>query len=274
MIAYLQFEWLKLSKRMMPRILMALIIGLTAVTFWGQGTRSHFRGNLFLPRGWLVGLTLFSFFAAFFWPVLGGTWAGNEYGWGTIRTILTRRPYRIQHVLATLAILTAGVGVGILAVLAVATVGSLAISELTGNPAWISSIWSGTFFLVLIKGFLAAWFVSTFYLLFAYAAATIARSAAVGIGVGIGGTFAQLILTRIFSSLGGIWNDISLQFPFTYASNMITRVVGGQLIAGSGLASVDPGTPSATASVIALLIYAAIFLGATLVVVRTRDVTS
>jgi ABC-type transport system involved in multi-copper enzyme maturation permease subunit len=274
MTAYLSFEWLKFSKRWMPRIIVLLMIGLTIVAFWGEGTRIGARENLFLPRGWLAALTFVAFFAPFFWPVLGGSWAGSEYGWGTIRTILTRRPQRIEHVLSALAVLLVGVAVGLLALLVAATFAGLVVSALTSNATWVASVWSGAFLAILIKGFLTAWFVSSFYVVFAYAAATIFRSAAVGIGLGIGGTFAQLILFRIFFGLGGVWQTIALHFPFNYSQNVITRVVGSGLVPGSDLASSSPTDPSAVASLVALSIYGAICLALTLIAVRARDVTA
>lgn len=272
MIASMQFEWLKLSRRWMPRILLLMILGLISIAFWGSGTHGG-RENLFLPRGWLAGLEYATFFAAFFWPVLGGSWAGNEYGWGTIRTILTRRPFRIQQVLSALAVLVLGVGAAIIAILIASTVGGMLVGALTGNGAWTTGLWSGAFASVLLKGALTAWFVATFYLLLAYTTAVIFRSPAVGIGVGIGATFAQLVLTEIFRSLGGTWYDIARHFPFAYSQDMITQVVRGQFVPGSDLGSVNPGTPSAGQSLIALTLYAAILLAATFWTVRVRDVT-
>ena len=274
MTAYLSFEWLKFSKRWMPRIIIGLLICLTALAFWGTGTRSGDRADLFLPRGWLAALTYCSFFAPFFWPALGGSWAGNEYGWGTIRAALTRRPNRIEHVAAALAILFVGLAISIVAILLAGTVGGLVVSGLTGNATWVGGVWSAGFFGMLAKGTLTAWYVSAFFLLVAYAAATIFRSAAVGIAVGIGGTLAQDVLFRIFVGLGDFWKDVALHCPLNYANSMITRVVGGGLIPGSNLASTGVNDPSAGQSLVALAIYSAIFLAMTLYVVRVRDVTA
>lgn len=274
MTSYLSFEWLKLSKRWMPRIILLMLLGLTILAFWGQGTRIEGRGNLFLPRGWLAALSFCAFFAPFFWPVLGGSWAGNEYGWGTIRAILTRRPQRIAHVVSALVILLIAVALGILAILVVASLASIAVSSLTGNPTFVSSIWTGSFLAVLVKGFLTTWYVSAFYLVLAYAAATIFRSAAVGIGLGIGATFAQVVLMRIFLDLGGNWKVIALHFPFNYSGSVITRVVSSGLIPGTNLASSGPNDPSAAASILALGIYGLICLALTLIAVRVRDVTA
>jgi ABC-type transport system involved in multi-copper enzyme maturation permease subunit len=274
MTAYMSFEWLKFSRRWMPRIVLVMLLCLTVLAFWGQGTRLEARDDLFLPRGWLAALSFASFFAPFFWPVLGGSWAGNEYGWGTIRTILTRRPYRIEHALAALVVLVIGVGVALLAILAVGSLAAVFVSTATGNDAFVSGVLDGTFVATLVKGFLTAWYVSAFYLLVAYAAATVFRSAAVGIGIGIGSTLAQIVLRGIFGALGGVWNDIALHFPFAYTESMITRVVGPELVPGTNLARVASDAPSAGASLLAVAIYSAIVLAITLVVVRSRDVTA
>src|SRR5450759_2977149 len=61
MSAYLSFEWLKLSKRWMPRVILLMMLALTILVFWGQATRIHGRGNLLLPRGWLAALAFCSF---------------------------------------------------------------------------------------------------------------------------------------------------------------------------------------------------------------------
>ncbi|MDB5074926.1 MAG: hypothetical protein JWO42_1105 [Chloroflexi bacterium] len=274
MSAYLSFEWLKFGKRWMPRVIVVLLVGLTVLAFWGQGTREGGRADLFLPRGWLAALSFASFFAPFFWPVLGGSWAGNEYGWGTIRAVLTRRPNRIEHVLAALAILLIGVAMGIVAILVTGSVAGIAVTALTGNNVWTSGVWSNDFLTTLIKGILTAWYVSAFYLVLAYAAATIFRSAAVGIAFGIGSTLAQFVLRGIFFDLGGVWKDIALHFPVVYANSMITQVVGGQLVPGTSLARITPEDPSAGQSLVALAIYGAIFLALALLAVRTRDVTA
>jgi ABC-2 type transport system permease protein len=270
----LSFEWLKLSKRLMPRIILLMLLGLTSLAFWGQATRVTGLPNLFLPRGWLTALAFCSFFAPFFWPVLGGSWAGNEYGWGTIRSVLTRRPQRITHALSALAILFVGVLIGIIAIVIVATLASIAVSITTGNPAWTSGIFTGAFVATLGKGILTAWYVSSFYLLLAYAAAVVARSPAVGIGFGIGSTLAEVVLSEIFANLGGVWNTIAQHFPFVYSRGMITSVVHSSLVSGTAMARVEPGSPSATASLIAIAIYGGVLLAAMVVALRVRDVTA
>lgn len=274
MIAYASFEWLKLSRRWMPRIILLLMLGLIVIAFWGQSTRGAEQASLVLPRGWLIVLIFTSFFAPFFWPVLGGSWAGNEYGWGTIRMVYTRRPYRIEHALATLLVLVVGIGIALLAALVVGTVGGLLVGAITSHHSFPGGVLGGTFLGTLVKGFLSAWYISAFYLLLSYAAATVFRSAAVGIGFGIGSTLAEVVLRGIFEALGGIWKDISDQFPFFYTSDMTTSVVRSGLAPGSGIGRPDPSVPSVSQSVIVLAIYMAFLLLVTFAALRTRDVTA
>jgi hypothetical protein len=100
MTALLSFEWLKLERWWMPRVVVVLISVLTLGASCVLGANVTERGDLLLPRGWLAALSFSSIFAPFFWPLLGASWAGNEYGWGTIRSVLSRRPNRVEHALA------------------------------------------------------------------------------------------------------------------------------------------------------------------------------
>ncbi len=271
---YLSFEWLKMSKRWMPRVIVVLLVALIVVAFWGLGTRAAARENLLLPRGWLAALSLCSFFAPFFWPVLGGSWAGNEYGWGTIRSVLTRRPNRLEHFSAGLAVLLAGVALAIAAIVAAGTGAGAAVAWLTGNRVWVGGLWSADYLSMLLKGALTAWYISAFYLVLGYTAAVVFRSAAVGIAVGIGGTLAEYVLRRILEALGGVWQSIAEHFPASYSDSTITQVVKGGLVPGSSLADAGSSAPSAGQSLVALALYAVIFLAIAVSALRIRDVTA
>lgn len=272
--SYLSFEWLKVTKRKMPAIIIALLMILLGIFFWGQGTQVRDVPNLIMPRGWLIALIFTAFFAPFFWPVLGGSWAGNEYGWGTVRMILTRRPYRIQQVMAALTALLLVLAVALVIALVVGSVAGFVVALLTKHDTFTSGALDATFFGALIRSFVAAWYVAAFYLVLAFTAATVFRSAAVGIGIGIGSTLAQFVIRGIFRSLGGIWNDIALHFPVVYTDNLVTQAAHSGLAQSGGLSSVSSDAPTGTNSVIALAIYMAIFFAITLVTVTRRDVTA
>ena len=272
MNAYLSAESIKLSKRWMPRIILLLLVGALVVYFWGEGTRLDNQANLFFPRAWLAALFLSSFCAPFLWPVLGGSWAGNEYGWGTIRLILTRRPYRIQHVLASLTVLLIGIALALLAIVAVGSLAGMIVGTVTGHGAVISGILSGGFLATVLKTFLAAWFVAAFYLIVAFAAAVIFRSAAVGIGIGLGSLLAQILLYNIFRGLGGVWSTIAQHFPIIYSEAMVQDVAAAGFKSGTALAKISPTDPTVAQSIVALGAWMAVLVAVTLIVVRIRDV--
>ena len=263
-------DWIKLSHRWMPRVILLippLIIGLI---YWGVATTSD-RVNLIPPRGWVPALFFMCAFAPFIWPVLGGSWAGSEYGWGTIRMVLSRRPSRSQFVGSALIILLAAVAIGIALVLVLMTLVGGLIGVLTGHSFFDTNALPGNFGVILVKMILTGFFIVGFYVVLAYAFGTIFRSSSVGIGAGIGISVAQLIVSGIFIGLGSTWKSIGERFPYQYANQLATRVAdeattGKFLRAESG--------PGISESAIGLAIYTAILLVATFLLIQSRDVTS
>jgi ABC-type transport system involved in multi-copper enzyme maturation permease subunit len=269
----LSAEFLKLRKRLMPRVLLFILLALTALIFFGSAKNGDRQGihDLLLPNGWLLGLLFASLFAPFIAPVLAGSWAGSEYSWGTIRMILSRRPNRSQFLLAGIAVLLSAVGIALLATLVISTVSSWLAAVLLGRSVFDSAAFDGSFLGLMTKLFLSVWLVLAFYIVLAFSAGTLFRSGAVGIGVGVGLTLADLILTGIFYGLGGTWKSIADHFPDVYAHALPSQIANGTL---SNVPSRSTGMPSVSESILALAIYTLVPLGIALVLVRYRDVTA
>lgn len=265
-------EWLKVRKRWMPRVLILIMMALLALIFWGIGTSSTQRSDLFIPRGWLVALVLSASVASFLWPILAGSWAGNEYSWGTIRTVLSHRPNRPQFVLAGISAVAIVVGISLVAAILLGTVAGTIIAVLTGNSIVDTTGLDAGFVAVLVKTFFACWYALTFYTVLAYAAGTVFRSGAVGIGVGIGIIVAEIVVRGILVALGGTWRTISDHFPTVYANALTVRVSNEGL--RDKINTVSTSQPGVGASVVALAIYIAVPLIVALVLVQRRDVTS
>jgi hypothetical protein len=263
-------EWLKLRKRWMMRIVVGLTLVIIALIFWGVGTSSD-RINLIPPRGLVPALFFAGSFAAFIWPVVGGSWAGNEYGWGTIGTILSRRPNRIEFTVAALLMLMLAVFLALLLILLLGIVAGGIVAVATGHPFFTTSGLPNGFGTIFVKCFLVAFFVIGFYVLLSYAFGTIFRSSAFGVGAGIGISVAQLIIMGIFFGIGGAWREIGHHFPFAYQNGLITRITAE----GTTQSFINPGrdAPGISESLIGLTIYAAILLAVTLYLIRIRDVT-
>lgn len=272
MTSLLAAEWLKMRKRWMVRIIILIMLAIIALVFWGIGTRSTDRINLIMPRGWLVALSLAAGFAPFIWPVLGGNWAGSEYGWGTVRMILSRRPDRIQWTAAALIMLVLVSGVGIVLAMILGSVAGSIVALLTGNPIFDTNGLQNQYALIVIKCFFGMWYILTFYIVLSYAAGTVFRSGAFGIGFGIGITVAQLIIYGIFRGIGGNWQSFAEHFPYAYTNALTSRLPGAGTT--GSFARVGQHVPSTTESLIGLGIYMIILLGITVAAVKGRDVTS
>lgn len=273
MTGLLSAEFLKLRKRLMPRILLLILLALTALVFFASA-RSSDRGSvhdLLLPNGWILGLVFTSLFAPFIAPVLAGSWAGSEYSWGTVRMVLSHRPNRVQFPLAGIVMLLAAVGMALLATLLLSTVSAWLAAVLLGRSSFDSTSFDGTFVAVVVKLFFSVWLVLTFYIVLAFSAGTLFRSGAVGIGVGVGLTLADRILTGIFYGLGGAWASIADHFPAVYAQALPSQITLGTL---ANAPSRGTGLPSISASILGLAVYTLVPLGIALVLTRYRDVTA
>lgn len=275
MTTYLSFEWLKLTRRWMPRVILAAVLGVVVIMFLGTGSKPDSGlANLFFPRALPASLVAAAFAAPFFWPVLGGSWPGNEYGWGSIRLILSRRPHRVEHVLASLTVLLIGIGLALLACLVVGSLAGITVSLLTGHAVFVSGVLTGTFALTLLETFLATWYGASFIMILAFAAGTIFRSAPAGIGVGVGATLAQILTIGILEGQSGLWKSLADHLPLQYVENLTGNVAASAFINGTSLARVSPGSPSIAQSIIALGLMMAGLLIATCVVASHRDITA
>jgi hypothetical protein len=275
MTAYMSFEWLKLTKRWMPRVILAAVLAVVVIMFLGTASKPDSNlGNLFFPRALPASLIAAAFAAPFFWPVLGGSWPGNEYGWGSIRLILSRRPQRVEHVLASLSVLLIGIGLALLACLLVGTVAGVATSLLTGHAVFVSGVLTGTFMLTLVKTFVVTWYSASFIMTLAFAAGTIFRSAPAGIGIGVGATLAQFLTIGILDGQTGFWKSIADHLPLRYVENLTGNVAASDFIPGTSLARVHPGAPIVGQSIVALGLMMAGLLVVTCVAARNRDITA
>ncbi len=275
MTAYMSFEWLKLTRRWMPRVILAAVLGVVVIMFLGTSSKPDSSlANLFFPRALPASLVAAAFAAPFFWPVLGGSWPGNEYGWGSIRLIVSRRPHRVEHVLASLAVLLIGIGLALLACLIVGSLAGVVVSLLTGHAVFVSGVLTGAFAITLLKTFLVTWYGASFIMTLGFAAGTIFRSAPAGIGVGVGATLAQILTIGILEGQSGFWKSIADHLPLRYVENLTGNVAASAFIPGTSLATVSPGSPGVGESILALGLMMVGLLTVTCVVARNRDITA
>lgn len=268
MMGLLRADLLRMRKRWMVRIVLLILLLIVALILFGIGHDRPTRAQVVFPYSMAAALLFSSSLSSFLWPVIAGNWAGNEYGWGTIRLILARRPSRVAMVLAALTAIMVVVIIGLLLVVLLGAAGGLILGAFTPSGHTVPSDFGAT----LVKIFLADCYGALFYVLLAYAAGTVFQSAAAGIGLGIGFAVAQTVLSGIFAALGGVWKTAAEHLPEAYLTALPQRLASpdlGPLFGAGGRSGPGVGT-----AILGIGIYCAILLALTLVVVSRRDVTS
>ena len=209
------------------------------------------------------------------WSVLGGVFAlivgvllqGSEYGWGTVKTLLTQRGGRLEMLFGKIAALAVVVFVMVVALLVTDAVTSTGVALLDGKSLSYPGLSE------MAKGVVALYLIFGFWGLFGLALATLFRQSAMAIGLGL--AYALVIEGIIFGLAGNFApdtvNPIRQWFPVTNA---------GYLAGSFGQAAIRGirGAPTpyadATHAVIVLLVYVVGFVAISALLVRRRDVTS
>jgi ABC-type transport system involved in multi-copper enzyme maturation permease subunit len=196
--------------------------------------------------------------------ILGALVAGNEYAWGTLKTILTQRPSRAA-IYAGQALAVAVV-IALIIVTTFVTVGvaSWLISVVEGEAAaWPPATDIGA-------AISAAWLILALWAAAGMVLATLFRSSAVAIGIGIG--WVELIegnIINLFSLQFG-WID-AMQEWLPWANERTLAAQWGQPGVTEGTPVLLPVSGQQYVWVSVLYLVGAILLG--MLVFRRRDVT-
>jgi ABC-type transport system involved in multi-copper enzyme maturation permease subunit len=195
--------------------------------------------------------------------ILGALTAGSAYGWGTVKTELTAGEPRLLIFAAQFLVLALlflplvpllfGVAVGLTFLLS-----SLQHFPMLWPPLWQFPAAMGSIYLNLVLSMAEGLML-----------ATVARSAAVGIGLGMG---PVTVLTDIPGFIGGpsIENIEQQWLPWPNALSL--TFVFGPL--GGGPSEILAGVPqNAAGPILIVLGYTLVFLSVGAIVLRRRDVT-
>ena len=96
-----RWEWYKLRRRWMPWILLAIITALPQLSLWGSvsgtfgsETEQAVRGAddtfLLFPNNVVGGLLVSQVYGILLIMILAASLIGTEYGWGSLRTVVSR----------------------------------------------------------------------------------------------------------------------------------------------------------------------------------------
>ncbi|MDQ6919574.1 MAG: ABC transporter permease [Candidatus Dormibacteraeota bacterium] len=287
MLAGFRWETYKLYKRpavwVCIGLLLVLAVGLGYVVLYFVYTYSPANSNSGLPRGvTLKDLKIALYPAAMVkytlatWDTLGGVFAlilgvlsqGSEYGWGTIKTLYTQRPGRVALLFGKLAALSLAVLVLVLCLFAVDAISSYVLASVDGkSTSWPAAV-------DILKGVAAAWLIFEFWAIFGFALATLFRQSAMAIGLGL--AYAIVIEGIIFSIAANVGGDTvkQIQSWFPIANTGYLSSSFGTAVPEALARSVPKPIAGADHAVIVLLVYLAIFLAGSALLVRARDVTN
>ncbi|MEM8534624.1 MAG: ABC transporter permease [Chloroflexota bacterium] len=285
MLHHIRAEWLKLSKRPMMWILLSVWLVLLIVQFLmflmiaviGEGIIHPAQVTEMTKRLAFPGI-----FGATFGHVnsLGGIFAviltagmmGSEYGWGTLRTELSRHPARVRYIVAKLIMILLTLLVAILITLVFGIVVGWLVGLVLGG-AGVPSVAS---ILQIPMAIVRALYVLLPYVLLTFCMTIFGRSLLVGLAVGL--TFLIIDISfgslATFAELGGVWQalyNLTLQQNITPFIDMNSRVFGltPELVTGIVLTDM----PSMVQATLIVGTYCISFIATTIYFFTKRDIT-
>jgi ABC-2 type transport system permease protein len=268
-------ELLVLRKRTSTWILLGIWATLALVfayvvpyaTYLNDPTQQSLRDVL--PRN-LVGALMagFPFFGGVLALMLGVLAFGSEYGWGTLKTLFSQRPGRLQVFGAKLLTLAAALVVFVLVVYVVGALASTAIALREGEDLAWPSAW------LLIRGLAAGWLILAVWAAFGALLAIVSRGTALAVGIGI---LYALVIEGLLSALASQVSALDRLVEFFVRANGYSLVLGlgvdSEEIQDNGPGSFSGPFVDAEIAVLVLATYLAAFLLVSGWLLRRRDVT-
>jgi ABC-2 type transport system permease protein len=204
-------------------------------------------------------------------PTLGGAIAlilgvlsmGSEYGWGTVKTMLTQRPGRLSVLAGKLLALAVALLVLAVLLLACGAASSAALAAIDGRAA----AWPGA--LDTLKALGAAWLVMAVWTALGVLLAVLFRQSALAIGIGL--VYMLVVEGLVFQLLGqaeGL-RDVLKAFP---GSNAASLAAAFPTQAARPAAAQRPVVDAGQATLV-LAAYGLAFVAAAAALFRGRDVT-
>ncbi len=270
-------ERMKIVKRPMTWItFLILVVGVAAIVLLAyvsihaarldaaeKASRLH---NFTWPTGITRSFDIAGFLGQIMLVVLAASFVGSEYGWGTIRVMVGTGAARTKLLLAKLIALTQTTIVFLLAAAAAGALASLVVTVVGGHTVTLGTVntaWWGDLALMILRSFFVLWVM----VVLAFSVASLTRSVAAGVAVGIGWPFLEQILAALLGLLGNIGDEIKKWLISTNMNALVQRN-------GLGPHSVNPGTPGAWHAFIVLAVYCVVLLVVAIVVFRQRDIAS
>lgn len=279
MLSPLRSEIFRLVRRWMPRVLVLIVVLIVLAIytiFWAivrtqtgkpnanPTDLAQLRRSIQFGAVGDFGLSFVQTFGTLMIVILAASTIGNEFGWGTIRTILPRTQGRTAFLTAkylALALFTALVVVA-------GFIAAVVASEIFTLAEGMNQHLGSDFALRTIESVGRTIYVALPYLALAVLVAVWTRSTAAGIGVGLGVLFLEQVVLSLIGLAGGVFSRL----PGAFLSRNVTAIMHLNHVSGTVTGS-DTTLPNPWQAAGVLAIYTIVFIALSFWLFRSRDIT-
>lgn len=282
-VGALRAELLKTTKRWAPWILLGVsllvLVGFQYLVTWlvetyavrrpPHVTPAELKASLY-PAGFAY-QALSTALAPAMATILGVLLIGLEYSSGTMKTLLTIRPARLEALAAKFATVVIAVAVGVVATFAVAAVTSVVFGAIDGQPL---NHWPGAG--QVVQAMLGSLLIWCWWAFFGAALAILFQNVGLAIGLGLAWSLvAEDLILGILAAVGGnFWRGFANAFPGGNATALSNVFRPAASTAARAAAGAPPAaTVGAGQATLVLLAYCVLALVVSFAVVGLRDVT-
>ncbi len=264
-----RWEWFKLRRRWVPWIVLGFVLVIVQLLFWLVATLGDDVSYQSPTENIANGLGFSAFFGPFVAVILAAAVLGGEYGWGTLRPVLSKGAGRWQFMASKVAVVVL-VTAAILIILSITVMisGFIAEAILTADPqvegygaiSWVD--------LLALFGRMIYAFVP--YIALALFLVVLTTSNGVGIGLSLGYYIAEtVILIPILANFS--WSDQVFSYMLGPSVSAWQAVQGNEGGPGSNIATIG-GISDMAHGAIFVTIYAVVLGGAALALFLRRDI--
>ena len=260
-----RWEWFKLRRRWVPWILLGIILAISQLVFWLAVTLGEDLSYRSTTDNIANGLGISSFFSPVIAVILASTVVGGEYGWGTLRPVLSRGVGRWPFLASKLAVVWLAVAASLLIVAILTAVSSFIAEAVLVTPEASQAYNASWSSLLGLFGRVAFGFLP--YAALAIFVAVLTGSNGLGIGLSLGYYFVEnVILVPVLSIFS--WSGQVFAFilgPNVAAWHSLNPAEESAISAFGGLSDMAHGAVFVT-------IYAVALAAAALALFLRRDI--
>ena len=264
-----RWEWFKLRRRWVPWILLGFVLIIEQLLFWLVATLSDDVSYQSTSENIANGLGFSAFFGPFIAVILAAVVIGGEYGWGTLRPVLSKGAGRWQLLASKVAVVVL-VTAGILTILCITVTVSGFIAEAILTAPETTESYGDISALNLLALFGRMLYAFVPYIALALFLVVLTTSNGVGIALSMGYYIAEtIILVPILANFS--WSDQVLAYLLGPNVSAWQSVPGNEGNPASGIATIG-GMSEMLHGFIFVTIYAAVLAAVAVGLFLRRDI--